>query len=181
MPESSTSQTSPRISVSRLNEMAEVQFTGQLGFIAENSPWVAKEAWQARPFASVDAVVEAFRIAIESAPAERQLALVRAHPDLVGKAALAGSLNPQSRHEQSSAGLADLSHAEVETFQRLNAEYMGRFGFPFVICARENKKEAILAGFEVRLRHTAEAEMRTALGEIAKIMRLRLLDVLEPD
>src|SRR5205823_1352455 len=131
-----------------------------------------------RPFASLDHLHRSLCAVVERAPRARQLALIREHPDLVGRAALAGTLTPQSQGEQAAAGLDRLSPEEVATFTRLNAEYWARFGFPFVICVRENKKEAILAGFAVRLQQSTEQEITTALGEIAKIARLRLLDAL---
>jgi OHCU decarboxylase len=113
---------------------------------------------------------------MRAAPRERQVALIQAHPDLVGRAALTGTLGKASRAEQASAGLDRLAPDEVATFQRLNAEYQARFGFPFVICARENSKATILAGLAARLPHTSDAEIATALDEIAKICALRLRD-----
>jgi 2-oxo-4-hydroxy-4-carboxy-5-ureidoimidazoline decarboxylase len=107
---------------------------------------------------------------------ERQVALLRAHPDLVGRAALAGTLGAASTQEQAAAGLDHLSPGEVAAFQRLNAQYRVKFGFPFVICARENKKASILAGFAARMGNPREQEIAAALAEVAKICRLRLLD-----
>ena len=109
------------------------------------------------------------------------MALLRAHPDLVGRAALAGTLGPASTAEQAAAGLDHLSSDEIATFQRYNAAYREKFGFPFVICARENKKESILAGFGARLEHTREEEIATGLGEVAKICALRLGNLIAPD
>jgi OHCU decarboxylase len=103
--------------------------------------------------------------------------LIQAHPDLVGRAALAGTLTPQSNVEQVSAGLHELTPDEIATFQRFNQAYRDRFGFPFIICARLNKKEAILAAFPKRLAHSREQEIETALEEIFKIARLRLEDL----
>jgi OHCU decarboxylase len=109
---------------------------------------------------------------------ERQLALIRAHPDLVGRAALAGTLTPESTGEQAAAGLDRLAPEEIAAFNRLNAAYRERFGFPFVICARENKKASIMAGFEARLANTRAPEISAALGEIAKIAYWRLHDAI---
>jgi OHCU decarboxylase len=116
-----------------------------------------------------------------TAPIEQKIALIQSHPDLVGRAALAGTLTPASTNEQASAGLDRLSPAEIATFTRFNAEYRARYGFPFVICARENKKESILAGFEVRLQHTREEEIEVALAEVAKICALRLRDLIRSE
>src|SRR5207245_4434389 len=116
-----------------------------------------------------------------TAPVEQQVALLQAHPDLVGRAALAGRLSPESTGEQAAAGLDHLSPEEIATFTRLNSAYRDRFGFPFVICARENKKDSILAGFATRLRNSREQEIEIALGEVAKICYLRLSDLAGSD
>ncbi len=115
------------------------------------------------------------------APLEQQVALIQAHPDLVGRAALAGTLTPASTNEQASAGLDRLSAEEIAAFARYNQAYRERFGFPFVICARENKKESILVGFATRLQHSRDQEIGIALGEIAKICWLRLQDTIRAD
>src|SRR5262249_51522364 len=127
-------------------------------------------------FSSVEQLHQALCDVMYAAPVQRQVELIRAHPDLVGRAALDGTLSPASTAEQTAAGLDRLPPDEIATFTRLNAEYQGTFGFPFVICARENKKESILAGFAARLRNMGEQEIAVALGEVAKICRLRLLD-----
>lgn len=167
--------------VDEINTLDLAAFVARLGFLFEGSPWIAAEAWAARPFASRGALHRALWAVVDRAPAERRLALIRAHPDLVGRAARAGTLGKASTGEQAAAGLERdrLSPAEVARFEELNRTYRDRFGFPFVICARENKKESILAGFETRLRHDREQEIETALDEIAKICQYRLLDVVE--
>jgi 2-oxo-4-hydroxy-4-carboxy-5-ureidoimidazoline decarboxylase len=114
-------------------------------------------------------------------PIEQQVALIQVHPDLVGRAALTGSLTPESTSEQASACLNRLSPEEIGTFTQLNSAYRERFGFPFVICARENKKESILAGFATRLHNSRDREIETALGEIAKICSYRLRDTVPAD
>ncbi len=116
-------------------------------------------------------------MAVAEAPLEQRIALIAAHPDLVGRAALAGTLTPASRAEQASAGLDRLEPEEIAMFADLNAAYRARFDFPFVICVRENKKAAIIAGLQARIRNERPAEIATALGEIAKIARLRLADL----
>ena len=124
---------------------------------------------------------EAISTLVRSAGVKKQLALICAHPDLVGRAALAGTLSPESNREQAKAGLVDLTADEIATFQRLNQTYREKFGFPFVICARLNKKDAILNGFRVRLEHSLEEEMKAALEEIYKIAYLRLQDIVTPE
>jgi 2-oxo-4-hydroxy-4-carboxy-5-ureidoimidazoline decarboxylase len=108
------------------------------------------------------------------APLDEQLALIRAHPDLVGRAARHGTLAAASAGEQASAGLDRLVPEEAAMFAALNAAYTARFGFPFVICVRETKKEAIVNGLRLRIHNDRAAEITTALAEIEKIARLRL-------
>jgi OHCU decarboxylase len=169
------------ISLERLNTLGQSDFVAALGGIFEGPPWIVTEAWQSRPFSDVDALYAALCQVMYAAPNERKVALIQAHPDLVGRAALTGTLGPASTAEQAAAGLNDLTADEIAAFARLNAEYQQRFGFPFVICARENKKESILAGFAARMQNTREQEIATALDEIAKICRLRLLDTIHAD
>jgi 2-oxo-4-hydroxy-4-carboxy-5-ureidoimidazoline decarboxylase len=157
-----------------LGALTREQFVARLGDIAENSPWVAEAAWELRPFVGTQALIAAFQHAITAAPAARQLDLVRAHPDLAGKAALAGDLTDDSRREQASAGLDRLTADELATFTRLNDAYRARFGFPFVVCVGEHTKQSILAAYERRLANDADTELATAVGEVAKIVALRL-------
>lgn len=171
----------PTVSLAQLNGADRAAFVEMVGFAFEDSPWIAAAGWQRRPFASLDALHQALCTVMYTADPAQQLALIRAHPDLVGRAALAGSLGPESAREQALAGLDRLSAEEIATFQRLNAEYQAKFGFPFVICARENKKESILAGIVSRLPHSPDQEIATALAEIAKIAYLRLRDVVVDD
>jgi OHCU decarboxylase len=117
---------------------------------------------------------------VAAAPLEERLALIGAHPDLVGRAALAGTLTPASAGEQAAAGLDRLDPEEIAMFAQLNAAYTQRFGFPFIVCVRENKKDAIIAGLRARVGNDRATEIATALGEIAKIARLRLLDAVTP-
>ncbi len=153
-------------------------FVAALGQVFEHSPWVAREAFAGRPFRDVEALHLALCRAMYGAPAERQLTLVRAHPDLAGRLAQAGALTDASSREQNAAGLDRLSAAEADEMQRLNGAYTARFGFPFVICARLNAKDAILAAMRARLVNPPDGELSTALAEIAKIARLRLNDAI---
>src|SRR5262249_51796212 len=142
-------------------------------------PWVAAEAWERRPFDDVEALGAAFRAVIGLATHERQLELIRAHPDLAGRAAIAGDLTDASTREQAGAGLDRLTPGQFERFQRLTDAYRERFGFPFVICVRGLDAEAILEAFERRLKHDRETERATALHEIGRIVQLRLDDLVE--
>jgi len=157
-----------------LNSCDRDEFVAALGHLFERSPWVAAEAFEKRPFGNLESLHAALCETMRAAPSGRQLALVRAHPDLAGRLAKAGQLTQASAREQSAAGLDRLTPAEAAEIGRLNGAYRARFGFPFVICARLNAKEAILAAMRSRLDNTAEAELSTALAEIAKIARLRL-------
>jgi OHCU decarboxylase len=152
-------------------------FVERYGPLFEHSPWVAERAWEKRPFDDRDDLHSKLCEAMYEAPRERQLQLIRAHPDLAGRAAVEGTLTPDSAREQSSAGLDRLSPGEYEAFTRTNTAYRERFGFPFVVCVREHDKASILATAEARLQHDPEQEVRTALDEIAKIARLRLHDL----
>jgi 2-oxo-4-hydroxy-4-carboxy-5-ureidoimidazoline decarboxylase len=167
--------------LAELNTCDAARFVAVCGPLYEHSPWVAERAFTRRPFASLAALHAALTAAVNDATPDEQLSLIRAHPDLVGRAAREGRLTAASQGEQAAAGLGGLSLAEIEAFERSNAAYRERFGFPFVICARENKKDAILAAFPVRLAHTPDEERVAALHEIGRIGWLRLLDaVSEP-
>ncbi|MDX1944035.1 MAG: 2-oxo-4-hydroxy-4-carboxy-5-ureidoimidazoline decarboxylase [Pirellulaceae bacterium] len=165
--------------LAQLNAADQPQFVAVCGPLFEHSPWIAERAWHRRPFASLEGLLQALCHCVNEATSDEKLALIRAHPDLVGRAALAGSLTRESTGEQAAAGLAHLSPEEVRQFQEYNAAYRERFGFPFVICARENKKDAILAAFPARLANSPPAEIAAALAEIAKIAWLRLTDAVE--
>jgi 2-oxo-4-hydroxy-4-carboxy-5-ureidoimidazoline decarboxylase len=164
------------LSINALNRSDQNSFVAVCGGFFEHSPWIAEQAWQLRPFHSVDHLHRVMCDIVSASPPDRQLALIRAHPDLVGRLAREGRLTASSTAEQAAAGLNQSSAIEAAAFDRYNAEYQSRFGFPFVICARQNKKEAILAAFPVRLQNNREKEISTALSEIYKIARLRLLD-----
>jgi OHCU decarboxylase len=167
--------------LSEINALDRKGFVAALGELYEGPPWIVEQAYDAHPFAGLDSLHAALDEAMWRAPRERQVELLRAHPDLVGEAARRGMLSASSSHEQASAGLDRLSADEVDAFQRLNAQYRERFGFPFVICARENKKDSILAGFAARIGHSEDDEIATALREVSKIAWLRLLDTVRPD
>ena len=161
----------------KVNKLGREAFVERFGPLFEHSPWVAADAWSDRPFADEDELFEALRSAMYSAPIERKLALIRAHPDLAGRAAIEGTLTRSSKREQASADLDRLTPDEYEAFTRLNAAYRERFGFPFVVCVREHTKESILRVAAERLEHTRDEEVGVALEEIAKIARLRLEDL----
>lgn len=164
------------VPLSILNESDRDAFVAICGPLFEHSPWIAERTWPRRPFATLDALHRALCDTVHAASVDEQVNLIASHPDLVGRLAREGRLTRESTAEQSAAGLTALSEDEVVAFDHYNGAYRKRFGFPFVICARENKKDAIVAAFPARLANTREQEIATALGEIAKIARLRLLD-----
>ncbi len=156
-------------------ELDRETFVERFGALYEYSPWVAENAW--RPsFSGLDELAAALRDAMYAAPLEAQLELIRAHPDLGEKV---GVLTEHSRAEQAGVGLDQLSAADHERFMATNTAYREKFGIPFVVCVREHgSAESILANADRRLENTVEEEIDTALGEIAKIARLRLEDAL---
>ena len=161
--------------VNDLNALGRDEFTRGLAPVFEHSPWVAERTAGKRPFANRGELHAALCETVMKASDEETLSLIRAHPDLVGR----DLLTPESQSEQARAGLAELSPDEVERFQKYNACYRERFGFPFVICARLNKKKAILDALPVRLQNSREQEIEAALREIFKIAELRLKDLVE--
>jgi 2-oxo-4-hydroxy-4-carboxy-5-ureidoimidazoline decarboxylase len=160
--------------LAELNSADSGDFVGALGHLFEHSPWVAAESYEKRPFSSLDELHRSLCETMLSASAPRQMDLIQAHPDLAGRLAQAGQLTAASTSEQSAAGLDRLTHEEAEEIQRLNDDYKARFGFPFIICARLNAKDTILAAMRSRVGNSPAAEHSTALAEIAKIARLRL-------
>ena len=170
-----------KTSLAELNTCDRDAFVRVCGPLFEHSPWIAQRTFDKRPFASIDALHEELWRTLRRATRDEQVKLIASHPDLVGRLAREGRLTRESTSEQAAAGLTQLTDDEVAAFERHNAEYRQRFGFPFVICARANKKHAILAAFQTRLRNTREREIETALAEIEKIARLRLLDAVAED
>jgi OHCU decarboxylase len=162
-----------------VNALDADAFVRAFGTVFEHSPWVAQDAWRRRPFASPGDIEAAFAAAVREAPPDRQLALLRAHPELAGREARGGELTAESAREQGRAGLDRLAPGELEALQALNADYRRRFGFPLIVCVAEHTPDSILAWGRERLANPPEQERGIALGEVAKIGRLRLRDVVE--
>ena len=151
------------------------QFIRRYGGIYENSAWVAEETYAAAADVSdAGQLAQVFASCVDEAAHARKLTLIRAHPDLAGKAAIAGELTEESTDEQSSAGIDRCTPEENAQFQSLNAQYKERFGFPFVMAVRKSNRGDILRAFAHRLKNDNETEFATALAEIHKIARLRL-------
>ncbi len=155
--------------------MTEEEFISRYSGIYERSPWVAEEAaTDAAGTDKLDRIAEIMADCVDNASTDRQLALIRAHPDLAGKAQIAGELTQDSSDEQASAGLDQCSVEEYERFQSLNEDYYEKFGFPFVVAVRGSSRAEILAVFARRLDNDAATEFEMALSEIHTIARLRI-------
>ena len=163
-----------QITLEALNKADRKTFAAAIGEVMELAPWVAEEAYQARPFASVAALYAAMTEAVNQASDERVRALIDGHPDLAGKAAREGKLTADSTAEQAGAGLDRLSEEEYAAFHRLNEAYKQKFGIPFIVCVRRHGKDSILRQFERRLQNDPAAERTAALNEIFRIAALRL-------
>lgn len=157
-----------------LNGMSTQDFTAAIGDVFEKSPWIVESVAGQRPFKSLAALYDTLAAAVSAAPDQLSLDLIRAHPDLAGKAARSGTLTPDSTAEQISAGLHRLSETEYASFHRFNESYKAKFGFPFIVCVRRHTKGSILRAFETRLDHDADTERKTAIEEILRIAALRL-------
>lgn len=162
------------LEVEAVNKMDQAAFTEALGGIFENSPWVAEAAWASRPFASVDDLHAKMVAVVRYANIDRQLTLLRSHPDLAGKEAQAGEMTASSVAEQASAGLNALSKEEVATLAGYNAAYKEKFGFPFMIAVRNHTKLGIFNLFKQRLGNDTVTELGTALQQVYNITRIRL-------
>lgn len=162
------------LDIAEVGELDRGAFAARFGRVFEASPWVAQAAYAYGPFADVDALHAAMTSVVARAPRERQLELIRAHPDLAGRAAVAGELTPESTAEQASAGLDRLTPEQRQRITALNAAYRARFDFPFVICARDHDASDIIDAMERRLGNDPDDEVAVALSEIGRIARLRL-------
>ncbi|MEP3280531.1 MAG: 2-oxo-4-hydroxy-4-carboxy-5-ureidoimidazoline decarboxylase [Stappiaceae bacterium] len=169
------------LSLNQINAMSVAEFVATFADVAEHSPWVAEAAARFRPFANRKSVVAGFAQAMLDADPERQLALIRAHPDLAGKAAQRGELAEASRKEQDGAGLDSLTSEEFERFTAFNNKYLSQFGFPFIFAVKGADKHMILEAFQARVTNEPEVEFQTALVQISRIFRFRLEDRIKND
>ena len=155
----------------------EANFVNRFGGVYEHSPWIAQQCHQnslSEQENTPAGLSEALQVVVAGASREQLMALINAHPDLAGKAAVQGTLTAESTSEQSSAGIDQCSAEEFERFQRFNTAYKDKFGFPFIMAVKGSNRHLILAAFEERLEHDAEAEYQRAISEINKIARFRL-------
>ena len=163
------------MTIGELNALDCADFVAALGWVFEDSPWVAERTWSARPFSNVEALHAAMIGQLAGANREEQLALLRAHPDLGTRARISAA----STGEQAGAGLDQLTPDEFERLQRLNSAYRNKFGFPFLFAVKGSTKHDILRALEKRLEASPEDEYEEALRQVHRIARFRLLDTIQ--
>jgi len=157
-----------------INKMDQATFVKEFGPIFEKSPWVAEQAWNSRPFSSVEDLHQKMFNVIANAPRDKQIAFLNQHPELAGKEAQAGQMTTDSVAEQASAGLNALSKEEIARLAKGNAEYRAKFGFPFMIFVRGHTKEGIYFYLDRRLQNDPDTELKNALAQVYGITLFRL-------
>lgn len=165
--------------LANLNQLSNDAFVDLLGSIFEHSPWVAEQAYQHRPFDSVNSLQSIMFDIVLASSTELRLALIRNHPELAGKEADEGTLTADSQKEQSRAGLNQCSAEELEQIRNLNKRYLQKFSFPFVIAVSGLDKHQIIAAMQTRLENTQDGEFATSIEEIGKIGKIRLLALID--
>lgn len=161
----------------------EADFVSLLSGIYEHSPWVAEKLWRQKSehptdyFDDIEKIQQAMRDIVDQSSDEQKLMLLRAHPDLAGKAAAVGELTEASKSEQAGAGLDQCTEIELAHFLQINDQYSQKFGFPFIMAVKGATKEQILAGFEERTPNDWQTEFDRALSEVHKIAGFRLADL----
>ncbi len=169
----------PTISLNTLNRLDSTAFVEQLGGIFEHSPWIPAAVVAQRPFSDIAGLHAAMVKVVAAADRAAQLALIRAHPELAGKAAIAGKLTAESTREQQGAGLDLCSPEEFTRLQSLNRAYNEKFGFPFIVAVRGHTRTSILDLMQQRLENGIDTEMEECLQQIYRIARLRLEALIE--
>jgi OHCU decarboxylase len=160
--------------------MSRSAFVAHFKDLYEHSPWVAEGVFDLGMSADLDqasVLLAVFQTVMLGAAKDQQLALICAHPDLAGKAAIAGKLTVASTSEQSGAGISECTAQEFQRFTQLNDAYKEKFGFPFIKAVKGSDRHQILAAFETRIHHLAEVEFAQALEEINKIASFRMADM----
>ena len=162
------------------SQMNRAEFVSVFGGVYEHSPWVAEQLWDqglTEEHDDADVLAAAMAKIVASASQDAQMKLIKAHPDLAGKAAVRGELTEESTSEQARAGLGECTEEEFARFQEYNAAYKAKFGFPFIKAVRNSNRFEILKGFQDRLVNDVNAEFTTALQEIDRIAAFRLQDL----
>ena len=165
------------MTLDQLNSLSQADFTAALAGIFEHSPWIPEATWPRRPFASVDELHAQMCATLAAADLDAKLALIRAHPELAGKLAIRGELTDASLREQAGAGLNQCSPEEFSRLTALNAAYIARFGFPFILAVRGHDRGSIIANMAARVANEREVEIATALAQIERIAGFRLGDL----
>ena len=165
--------------IAHLNTATREVFVAYLGGVFEHSPWVAGLAYDYRPFGTRADLHAAMAGIVRDGGAERQLALLRAHPELAGRAAVQGEMTEHSTREQGGSGLLNCPPQDLAQLQALNHAYAARFGFPFIIAVAGLDRPTIIATFARRLANSPAAEMQEALRQVERISLLRLTGLVE--
>ncbi|XP_038067058.1 2-oxo-4-hydroxy-4-carboxy-5-ureidoimidazoline decarboxylase-like [Patiria miniata] len=160
-----------------VNSLSWEAFIQRFGNVIEHGPIVAGAIWTQRPFSDARELHRAVCGFLDTLPSTGKESILRCHPDLAGALARADRLTTESKKEQRGAGLLNLTKEEAAIITELNISYKSKFQFPFVICARENKKEAIIAGLKARINNTVDVELQHGIGEVKKIAWYRILDL----
>jgi 2-oxo-4-hydroxy-4-carboxy-5-ureidoimidazoline decarboxylase len=163
------------LSIATLQALDQAGFVARLGGVVEHSPWVVERAWAQAPFAGFEALYDALARCIHEAAQPEQIALLRVHPELAGREAVAGTMTADSSAEQARLGLMALSPQAMARLTALNRAYQARFGFPFIVALRlHDSLESVLLAGEARLAHDLDTELPVALGQVCEVMRGRL-------
>lgn len=168
-----------KLSIADVNVLPYEDFIAKFGNVIEHCALSSASVWAYRPFKNLEEMQARFEEFIDQLPLTGKAGILRLYPDLAGKLAQSGRLTSESVAEHASAGLNNMSDTERAEISELNEKYKNIFGFPFVICARQNKKEAILLGLENRLKNSSETEVITGVNEVKKICSLRLSDLVD--
>ena len=161
------------MTIDTINSLNREDFVDSVGWVFEDSPWVAERAWNHRPFATTDALHESMSDQVEAASTEEQLKLLRAHPDLGTRL----QISDASVAEQTGAGLNQLTVHEFDQLRELNSLYKDKFGFPFLLAVKGSTKQNILEALKQRLQSEPETEFREALRQVHRIARFRIQDI----
>jgi allantoate deiminase/N-carbamoyl-L-amino-acid hydrolase len=167
------------VTLEQLNSLSGPELGAALAGIFERSPWIPERAAAGRPFPSSLDLHAAMCRVVHDATVDEQLALIRAHPELAGRAAIRGELTPESTREQQGAGLDQCTPEEYSRLQELNTAYRDKFGFPFVLAVKGHTRASIIAALEQRVHNTADTEREVALREIGRIAGFRLAEIVE--
>ncbi|XP_030023620.2 2-oxo-4-hydroxy-4-carboxy-5-ureidoimidazoline decarboxylase-like [Manduca sexta] len=170
-----------RIGIDDVNLLPDDEFVCVFGNVIELCPTAAIHVKKSRPFAKLSDIHDAFNKYLETVSFGDKLQILQLHPDLAGRLAAHGKLTKESTNEQRAAGLHELTLQQKSLIDKYNERYKTKFGFPFIVCARENKVESIIEGLQQRYCNTQEKEITIALEEVKKICKLRILDIVTDD